>query len=56
MRSGEKEVIDAMSDSEKLRWQGDLALIAEAAKEAGAVSIGGQTLFLAGSTRDVFFD
>jgi DNA repair photolyase len=25
------------------------------AKEAGAVSIGGQTLFLAGSTRDVFF-
>ncbi len=26
------------------------------ATEAGAVSIGGQTLFLAGSTRDVFFD
>jgi DNA repair photolyase len=26
------------------------------AKDAGAVSIGGQTLFLAGSTRDVFFD
>jgi DNA repair photolyase len=29
--------------------------IVELAKEAGAVSIGGQTLFLAGATRDVFF-
>jgi DNA repair photolyase len=37
----------------------DPALIAEIAalaREAGAVSIGGQTLFLAGATRDVFFD
>ena len=30
--------------------------IVELAREAGAVSIGGQVLFLAGSTRDVFFD
>ncbi|AIC26033.1 3'(2'),5'-bisphosphate nucleotidase CysQ [Rhizobium sophoriradicis] len=29
-----------MSDSEELRWQGDLALIADAAKEAGAVAFG----------------
>ncbi len=29
-----------MSDREKLRWQGDLALIAEAAREAGAVAFG----------------
>ena len=29
-----------MSDTEKARWQGDLALIADAAKEAGAVALG----------------
>lgn len=40
MRNEQKEVIDAMSDSEELRWQGDLALIADAAKEAGAVAFG----------------
>ncbi|ANM03014.1 inositol monophosphatase protein [Rhizobium phaseoli] len=40
LKSGEKEVIDAMSDSEKRRWQGDLALIADAAKEAGAIAFG----------------
>jgi DNA repair photolyase len=33
-----------------------IAEIVRLAREAGAVSIGGQVLFLAGSTRDVFFD
>ena len=33
-----------------------VAEIVRLAQEAGATTIGGQTLFLAGSTRDVFFD
>jgi DNA repair photolyase len=35
---------------------GQVERIIKLAEEAGAVSIGGQTLFLAGATRDVFFD
>jgi myo-inositol-1(or 4)-monophosphatase len=34
------ERIDAMSDVEQFRWQSDLALIADAAKQAGAVALG----------------
>jgi len=34
------ERIDAMSDVEQFRWQRDLALIADAAKQAGAVALG----------------
>src|SRR5215204_528816 len=35
---------------------GQIERIIELATEAGAVSIGGQTLFLRGSVRDIFFD
>jgi len=35
---------------------GQIERIIELATEAGAVSIGGQTLFLRGSVREVFFD
>jgi DNA repair photolyase len=35
---------------------GQVERIIELATEAGAVSIGGQTLFLAGSVREIFFD